>query len=120
MLLAFKLHRNSKNTEPSRRGFLRALLTDFAPTTLVETKEQRAFKQRACVLALKYGKNEAKLTRIGVKDPVPIDVVLFQVELTGHDATGQACHLKLEVNSESGVVKRYETETAVTPGNPKS
>jgi hypothetical protein len=114
------VRQNSKNTQHSRRGFFRSFLSDFVAETNVETAEQHALKQRASVLALKYGKNEARLAKIGVKSPVPIDETGFQVELTGHDATGETHCLKLKVNPETGDVRPFEVDSAAKQGNPES
>ena len=69
---------------------------------------------------MKYGKNEARLAKIGVKSPVPIDETGFQVELTGHDATGETHCLKLKVNPETGDVRPFEVDSAAKQGNPES
>lgn len=103
---------NTPKNEPSRRGFFRALLGEIPTVSPKESDEQRAWKQRASVLALKFGKNEARLARIGVKNPVLVEGSRFIVELTGTDATGDVHNLELLVDSDAEVVNRVETESS--------
>ena len=70
-------------------------------------------------MALKYGKNEARLAKIGVKTPVAVDESVFRVELTGTDDTGDVHHLEVVVNSATGTVNRLEADPAPT-GNTNS
>ncbi len=111
---------NTKNTQHSRRGFFQSLLGDFTLKKPAETAEQRTWKTRASVLALKYGKNEAMLAKIGVRTPVLIQESQFRVDLTGLDATGKTHRLELEVDAESGVVRRFEPEINPSQGNSES
>jgi hypothetical protein len=106
--------KNTENTHQSRRGFFKSLFGDIVPKSKVETENQRIAKQRASILALKYGKNEARLAKIGVKSPVYVENMTFRVDLTGVDATGDAHNLQLVVDTKSDDVTHFEPEPQET------
>lgn len=102
----------STDNQRSRRGFLRALLMDLPPKSEDDKREEKRQSQRASVLALKYGKNVAELTRIGVENPVPIDEVTYIVKISGHDSFGTRIHHELQVDIENDTVGKREKDRA--------
>lgn len=92
----------AKNIKQDRRGFLRAFLSDLDPKPGLSAAEEASLKKRISVLALKYGKNEAKLTKIGVKTPLRGRENCYCVQISGHDSQGQRQHVDLEYDGVSG------------------
>ena len=103
---------NSAENQRDRRGFLRAMLLDLPPKSAEEKEHEHRQFQRASVLALKYGKSVAELTRISVENPVRIDDTTFVVKMSGHDSFGTRIRLELQVDVEQDTVGKRERENS--------
>jgi hypothetical protein len=106
-----------QNAPNSRRGFLRSFLKDLVPLEVSDPEEERKIIQKVSVLALKFTKEEGKLTKIGVREPIRVDENLFTVVVSGHDSSGQTKKLKLGINlatREMGIIPP-ETEEEPLP-----
>lgn len=114
------MHGNSSKSEPSRRGFLRSLVGDLLPNSPVNVEEQREKQSRASILALKYGKNEANLTKIGIKAPIVAGDGLYRVEVSGKDAVGENTTIRLEININSGTAQLLAPPTPDPEETPTS
>ena len=99
---------NSSENKRDRRGFLRAMLMDLPPKSEEEKREDKRLSQRASVLALKYGKSVAELSRIGVETPKRIDDTTYVVKISGHDSFGTRIHQELQVDIENDTVGKRE------------
>ncbi|MFP6581623.1 MAG: hypothetical protein VCD00_03615 [Candidatus Hydrogenedentota bacterium] len=109
-----------RNSQASRRGFLRTLLMDLPPKSKEEREEERKRSQRASILALKYAKSEAYLTKIGVESPQPIDEYVFRVKISGTRADNQTCMLELQVDTSSDMVGQFQSESQPPEESPPS
>jgi hypothetical protein len=93
----------SAKIQHSRRGFFHSLIADLTgkpvKETEQETQEQKNWKTKASILALRFAKNDKNMTKIGIKQPVLIENARFRVKLTGHDPQGQIQNLELEIDA---------------------
>ena len=87
------------------------MLMDLPPKSAEEKERERRQDQRASVLALKYGKNVAELTRISVENPVRIDDTTYVVHISGHDSFGTRIRQELQVDIEQDTVGKRERDT---------
>ena len=112
--------RNSHDIEHNRRGFLRAFLVDSVPKRAEDLAEKALLSKRASILALKHGKNEAKWTKIGVKEPLWVQDSLYRVQIFGHDGLDKRCLRTLEIDVASGAIRHLENSTSTPQENPLS
>ena len=90
-----------KQTTSSRRGFLQSFLSDLVSSKPRLSPEDIMQSKKASILALKYAKNKARLTKIGVESPQSLPDGLFNVKVFGLNITGARVNLKLEVNPDT-------------------
>lgn len=87
-----------------RRDFFKSLLGRPSESEKAEAAEIEVLAQRAGIMALKFAKNEAKLSKIGVKSPQKMELPKFEVEIQGIDAAGETVTLNLIVDTTMGLV----------------
>jgi hypothetical protein len=90
-----------KQTTSSRRGFLQSFFSDLVPSKSRLSPEDVLQSKKAGITALKYAKDQARLTQIGVELPQPLPDGLFSVNVFGLNITGVKINLTLEVNPDS-------------------
>lgn len=93
------------------------MLMDLPPKSAQDIQDEKRRGQRASVLALKYGKDVAQLTRIGVENPVAIDDTTYVVKISGHDTAGARIHHELQVDIENDTVGRRDDDAATGESN---
>ncbi|PCJ65716.1 MAG: hypothetical protein COA73_02125 [Candidatus Hydrogenedentota bacterium] len=99
------MKKEQTSKKSSRRGFLTSFLKELNRRDLGSSTQNREQITQASVLALHHAKNNVKLTRIAIKTPKLLEENIYQVPVSGQDASGGQCSLELHIDCTTSRVE---------------
>lgn len=99
----------------SRRDFFRSIFGEAKKAhgqKVNDSEAVQAMKRRASIIALRYAKDEADLTQIGVEEPKQLGTenYLYRVNINGYTQDNVSTGIELHVDIAKGVAQIPEPD----------